>query len=170
MRDGVREERRAPRSVRGACLHRPRVRARGALLLGVLSVRSDLVATGASHTAAGETWASLYTMGGIALGVIALGLLMPIMMALAARRGASRTVYALTPTRVLSCRVRRGGLAIVKSVEPSHPLDIVRRDRAAGRGTIILYPSRTRAGAMLTIPAIADARGVERLIRATFNP
>lgn len=143
----------------------------GMLLFGSWSTGRDLVAAGATRTSAGDTWVTVYVMGAIGLGVVFAGLAAPVGMGLAARRSASRTVYALTPTRIFSCEARPGGRATVTSVEPGHPLDIHRSDGADGRGDITLFPARSRSpGGMITLHGVADARAVERAIRATFNP
>ncbi|MBX3359206.1 MAG: hypothetical protein KF745_12355 [Phycisphaeraceae bacterium] len=85
-------------------------------------------------------------------------------------RQARRTVYALTTTRVLKLEVKRPQRAILDALEPDHPLQIRRVDIGDGRGDVLLYPGGQRGHARMTLTGITDARQVERLIRATFDP
>lgn len=83
---------------------------------------------------------------------------------------ARRTVYALTPTRILTIRISRRGLPRVEALEPGHPLHLLRQDYSGGRGDIFVYPRDRGTHATLTLTGIDNARAVERRIRATFDP
>ncbi len=92
----------------------------------------------------------------------------------AQRDKARRTIHAVTPTRVLTIVTRPDGSAErVDSLEPGHPLHLDRIERGSGRdtGDVNLYPRHVSGvRALFSFVAISDARGVERLIRATFDP
>ncbi|MBI1190718.1 MAG: hypothetical protein GC200_08590 [Tepidisphaera sp.] len=114
------------------------------------------------------------TSGDLWLGVIVSGiflLLGGVLLILPFREAARarRTVYAVTPTRVMEVFARKSGLAKVQAVEPGHPLHIQRNDYAADRGDVLLYP-RANNHALLKLTGVEKPREVERLIRATFDP
>ena len=81
-----------------------------------------------------------------------------------------RTCFAVTPSRVLVITL---GLwsshPRARSVEPGHPLTIVRVEGKGGVGNILIHPARS-SHPLALLWGVADARGVESLIRRTFNP
>lgn len=108
-------------------------------------------------------------VGVLLLAVAAWSFLGPSRAAAAARR----TIYALTPTRVVVLRLLRGGQTRIEAIEPGHPLHIHRTSGPDGRGDVLLYPPAVRTNmdrGSMVLQGVADARNVERMIRETFDP
>jgi hypothetical protein len=94
-----------------------------------------------------------------------------------AREAARRTVYAVTQTRLLILEVKKDGRVHTQSLEPGHPLLIVRQELPDNCGDIMVG-RRTRVGEKnaalsqegLALEATPDSRSVEKIIRKTFDP
>ncbi len=91
------------------------------------------------------------------------------------RSKATRTVFAVTNTRVFIVHARSDGRANLNAYEPAHPLGISRTEHSDGTGTIALNPGPQVPGepgprASLVLLAVREPRVVERLIRQTFDP
>lgn len=151
----------------------------GMLILAAMSIWSELAGeppawwSMPNRPSRGDwpsVWASL-TLGAAILLASIVGPPIALMVSL---RRARRTVYALTTTRVLRLSLSARGLPRTLALEPSHPLSIARHATDANRGDILLYPSgappSSRGMCQFALIGVADARRVERLIRATFEP
>jgi hypothetical protein len=120
-------------------------------------------------------WGSLAMFAVIGAGMLGVGIV-SLGFPFRERRGALRTVYAVTSTRIMVLLLDRNGRARTNVVEPSHPLHLSRREHARGIGTIYVYPraqgtnNGSAAGASLTLVGVQNPREVERTIRLTFDP
>ncbi len=117
-----------------------------------------------------------YTMVWITLGFASLmgvGVLCVACLPWWAAERARRTVFAVTSTRIITLEVNEDR-SLVRSLEPGHPLHIQRTDVGGSVGNITLYPhTGQRSGGgigALSLIGVSEARQVERLIRATFDP
>ncbi|MBC7773614.1 MAG: hypothetical protein H7210_14050 [Pyrinomonadaceae bacterium] len=149
----------------------------GAFLLMAISTRAQLLGVEPIIPVAPErnsTWAGVWMSIGVGAGIVALSVVGPFAYVFSAGRRARRTVYALTGTRVFKLWLDGRARARVFAVEPGHPLSLSRHDLGDGVGDINLYPSQSRSSssriALLQLIGVAQARKVERLIRATFDP
>lgn len=146
----------------------------GGCFAGMLTVGSYRTVVELQTLSAPPPLASLVVARfGLIVGSLALILilLMPFIYWRSMLGRARSTVYAITPTRVLELRLARGGVARVKSLEPSHPLDITRRDFPNGEGNLMLYPLvGNPSQCKLTLVGITSPREVDRVLRGAFNP
>jgi hypothetical protein len=149
----------------------------GMALFAGYSTRAELLSLAAGDETVrawseNRSWSSVWFSLALGWTVIAAGLAGPPLLTWNEVRKARRTVYALTGTRVFTLLVGRAGRARVHSVEPGHPLSLSRTDHSDGRGDITLHSSAAAAsrGPSMRLIGVADARHVERLIRATFDP
>ncbi len=78
------------------------------------------------------------------------------------RARARRTVYALTNTRLLVLRRGCRNTARTEVLEPSHPLNLARRDYPDGSGDIRMYPQSPNQPPKLLLAAVVGPREIER--------
>lgn len=119
-----------------------------------------------TETSMFEAWISVVISALILVACV----MMPIITWRIMHSRARATTYALTSTRVLELRLGSRGLRRVKSVEPSHPLELTRRDARGDIGDLLLYPaSNGPTPARLVLVGIEHPREVDRLIRHAFS-
>ncbi len=145
----------------------------GMALFAAWSTRAELIGGDMSSHRRGDavpTWGAVWLMGLLGTAIFSAGAVGGPLFLVSIHRAATRTVYALTDTRVFSVVLNRRGLARISSMEPGHPLFINRSEGRNGRGDIHLYPGRGQQGAAMSLIGVERPRDVERLIRSTFDP
>lgn len=121
--------------------------------------------------------AAIVVFGALGLAVIAGGVWTALYLPGRNEQAARRTAYGLTPSRLLRVHLRPAQEPVVESYEPAHPLHVMRRPYRDGTADLLIGPrvvvdagSRKANTGAFVLEAIRDAREVDRLIRAAFDP
>jgi hypothetical protein len=142
---------------------------------GLLYLCIDTMREVAGTPAHDEAVRALVPMAGVSLILVTCAVL-GIREPWRARRTAERTVYAVTQRRIVVLRTDRRGRVRIVSLEPTHPMLVVRRENRDGSGDVMIgrrtrvYDHPTPPPHGIVLAATPDPRRVERIIRRTFDP